>query len=75
MTSDLFLSHKDVVFLTDRGTKSGQAEQLRQMGIPFFVGASGWPKVAISAIEGRKQETASQPGWKPAVLQGSRKAA
>jgi len=75
MTTSLFLSAEDLHTLTGYTVKAKQIEQLRRMGIPFFVNGCGRPVVSVSAVEGRKQEDQPQPGWKPAVLQGNRKAA
>jgi hypothetical protein len=63
----IWLSEDDVRILTDRKIKSLQIEQLRKMGIQFYVNASGRPVVARKSVEGgvieRKQES-----WKPNVL-------
>lgn len=75
MTSSLFLSAEDLHTLTGFSVKAKQIEQLRKMGVPFFVNGCGRPVVAVSVVEGRKQEIQPQQGWKPAVLQGNRKAA
>jgi len=69
MTASLFLSAEDLHTLTGFTVKVKQVEQLRKMGVPFFVNGCGRPVVAVSAVEGRKQESAQQQQWKPAVLQ------
>lgn len=72
--SDLFLSREDVRDLTGYTVKAKQIEQLRRMGIAFFVNGCGRPVVTFSAIEGRKQpETVA--AWKPAILTAGRNAA
>ena len=68
----LFLTPEEVRELTGFAVKAKQIEQLRRMGIPFFVNGCGRAVVAVSAIEGRKPEAAAQPGWQPRVLQGNR---
>jgi hypothetical protein len=69
--SDTFLSKKDVRVLTDRAQKALQIDALKQMGVPFFVNASGWPVVARTAVEGRSNMPAAEApkkGWVPRVL-------
>lgn len=72
MSPSLFLSQEDLSILTGFTVKAKQIEQLRKMGVPFFVNGCGRPVVAVSAVEGRKQEQAAPTAWKPAVLQGGR---
>lgn len=64
----MFLSSDQVAELTGRKLKSLQCEQLRRMGIPFFVNANGRPIVTCSAIEGGVPPPSVAKGWKPAVL-------
>ncbi|MGJ9420435.1 DUF4224 domain-containing protein [Massilia sp. CMS3.1] len=52
---DTFLTTDAVVRLTGRRRKSKQVEQLRQMGLPFWVNAIGEPVVTVAAVEGRKE--------------------
>jgi hypothetical protein len=70
---NLFLSPDELTVLT--GIKKGkngktrhqlQVEQLRRMGVPFFVNACGQPVVTYAAVEGRHEEPLQQ-GWKPAT--------
>ena len=70
----IFLSHEDLRELTGYTVRAKQIEQLRRMGIAFFVNGCGRPVVTFSAIEGRKQpeQTAT---WKPAILTAGRNAA
>lgn len=67
-----FLTRPEIRELTAFAIKAKQIEQLRKMGIPFFVNGGGWPVVAFSAIEGRTQEPQPQSRWTPAVLQRDR---
>ena len=71
----LFLTTEELAELT--GVKKGkngktrhqlQVEQLRLMGVPFFVNASGRPVVTYAAVEGRKDEKPQSKGWKPAIV-------
>lgn len=71
----LFLTPTEVRELTGFALKSKQIEQLRRMGIAFFINGSGRPVVTVAVVEGRKQESQILPTWHPAVLQGSRKEA
>lgn len=67
----LFLTPDEVAELTGiRGAARGQsrharqADQLRKMGIPFWLNAAGRPVVARSAIEAHHQAP-EPPAWKP----------
>lgn len=52
------------MLLTGRKLKSLQIEQLRTMGIPFWVNAVNAPVVSRSAIEGRAEATTpAKPKW------------
>lgn len=72
----LLLTPAEVDELTDiYGGKKGQPKnrrqvaQLRQMGIPFHVSASGRPVVARASIEGgAKVAQKDADAWVPAVL-------
>jgi hypothetical protein len=70
---NLFLASDELAVLT--GIKKGkngktrhqlQVEQLRRMGVPFFVNACGQPVVTYAAVEGHHKEPLQQ-GWKPAI--------
>lgn len=66
---DLFLSREEIATLTGRKTKSKQIEQLRKMGIPFFVNAINAPVVTRVAVEGRTEDVPpTQAKWQPRVL-------
>lgn len=54
--------------LTGFTLQSKQLEQLRRMGIAFFVNGRGMPIVTVSAIEGRKQQDPQKVAWIPSVL-------
>ena len=73
--SSIFLNADEVRELTGFAIKTKQIEQLRRMGIAFFVNGSGRPIVTVSAIEGRKQEAPHQHVWQPAILTGNRRSA
>lgn len=72
----LFLTCEEIAELT--GIKKGkngktrnqlQVEQLRLMGVAFFVNACGRPIVTHAAIEGNKQLAQEKsPTWKPAIV-------
>ena len=64
----LFLKKDEIIELTDRKMKGQQIEALRNMGLPFFVNATGHPVVARCAIEGRELPAPTQRKWTPKVL-------
>lgn len=66
----VFLDADQVRHLTGRSQPSRQIEQLRAMGVPFFINAGGRPVVACSAVDGVKPPAATKPTslWQPAVL-------
>lgn len=61
----MFLEPEDLIQLTGLRQKKAQIAQLKRMGIPFFVNASGHPVVAVAAIEGRKPAEMPKPKWSP----------
>jgi hypothetical protein len=63
-----FLDQQELEALTGRKMKTRQIAALRQMGIPFFINATGHPVVTRSAIEGRKEEEAAKAPWVPRIL-------
>jgi len=71
----LFLNSDEIETLTGFSTKAKQIEQLRRMGVPFFINGCGRAVVTTAAVEGRKQQAAPAQGWSPAILTGGRKAA
>lgn len=69
--SDTFLTPDEIATLTGRKFKRMQIEQLRKMGIPFWVNAVNAPIVARAIIEGRKEKVEPpKPVWVPKVLRG-----
>ncbi len=60
----MFLEPDELIALTGWRRKSSQIAQLKKMGIPFFVNASGHPVVACTAIEGQKAK-AEPKKWVP----------
>ncbi len=66
----IFLEQPDIVELTGYRLKSAQIEQLRFMGIPFFINAAGRPVVTRAAVEGRKDtQDHAKPKWQPRVIE------
>lgn len=70
MSGPMFLSDDEVSRLTGRKMKSAQINALRQMGVPFFVNATGHAVVTRAAIEGSSQSAAPKlaRSWSPQVL-------
>ncbi len=60
----MFLTTEDLIRLTGKRQKSAQIDQLRKMGLPFFVNASGHPVVAESAVQGKKPDKPTKT-WEP----------
>jgi hypothetical protein len=63
----VFLNPDELALLTGFHRKGRQVEQLRRMGIVFYVNGCGRPVVARTAIEGSVAE-ASPRAWAPAVV-------
>jgi hypothetical protein len=59
--SAMFLEDDEIAKLTGRKMKGHQVLALRQMGIPFFVNATGHPVVTRIAVEGGKKDADPQP--------------
>lgn len=69
MSMSMFLTKEELAILTGRKKKNLQLEQLRKMGVPFFVNAVGVPVVARVVIEGvPKAEPPLKVPWIPNVL-------
>lgn len=68
----MFLTPEELVALTGRKVRRLQVEQLRTMGIPFYVNAVGRAVVVRSVLEGSKEQQQPRPKWQPKVLQGAR---
>lgn len=64
----LFITIAEMRELTGFALKSKQIEQLRRMGIAFFVNGCGRPVVTVTAIEGTKKPEVRRDVWQPAVL-------
>lgn len=60
----MFIDDEAMVRLTGYRRKSCQIRQLKAMGLPFFVNASGHPVVAEAVAEGRKVKP-EKPKWVP----------
>lgn len=66
MTKDDFLDQQALIAFTGRRQKSKQIEQLRRMGVRFFVNAAGHPVVTESAINGKQPAPKKEaPAWSP----------
>lgn len=64
-----FLDDAEVIALTGRAQKKKQIEQLRTMGLPFFINAVGRALVARAAVEGKTAPAAlPKPAWVPPGL-------
>jgi hypothetical protein len=61
----MFLEPEEIIQLTGLRQKKAQIAQLKRMGIPFFVNASGHPVVAVAAIQGGKSAEKPKPQWSP----------
>jgi hypothetical protein len=70
---DTFLTAEAVAKLTGRRRKSKQVEQLRQMGLPFWVNAIGEPVVTVAAVEGRKEAPREKTWVMPRRNDGQKK--
>jgi hypothetical protein len=65
----MFLDADALRQLTGFAHKARQVEQLRAMGIPFWLNRARRPVVACSALEGAKPPAAKPAaGWAPAAL-------
>jgi hypothetical protein len=69
--SMMFLNPDELALLTGFRRKGCQVEQLRRMGIAFYVNGCGRPVVARSAIEGIAAG-ASRHTWAPSVVKPAR---
>lgn len=64
----MFLDSGHVELLTGYKRPARQIEQLRRMGIAFFINALRRPVVPESAIDGPRGGTDAPITWAPAVL-------
>jgi len=67
----MFLSPDELALLTGFRRKGRQVEQLRRMGVAFYVNGCGRPVVARMVIEGRT-EGVSPAVWTPSVVKLAR---
>ena len=70
-TAALFLNPDELVLLTGFRRKGRQVEQLRHMGLAFYINGCGRPVVARTSIEERAKG-ASPCVWTPSVVKVSR---
>lgn len=64
--SAIFLTKEEVAELTGLKIKRRQVEQLRKMGLPFWLNAANAPIVPRSAIEGKVPSVPEvKPQWIP----------
>jgi hypothetical protein len=63
----MFLNPDELALLTGFRRKGRQVEQLRRMGVAFYVNGCGRPVVARTVIEGRT-ESASPVVWTPSMV-------
>jgi len=67
----LFVSQDDLKTLTGFAHAKLQIQQLRAMGIPFFINGAGRAIVTVAAVEGRRpiaEKQSKNIEWEPAVL-------
>lgn len=67
----MFLDGPALRQLTGFAHRAKQIEQLRAMGVPFWINARGQPVVACSAVEGGRpvaREPKATTTWNPTVL-------
>lgn len=65
----IFLEPIEIRVLTGKAQKAKQVQQLRKMGVPFYINASGHPIVARASVEGgAKNQHAEPQTWRPTVL-------
>jgi biotin operon repressor len=64
-----FLSEDEVAELTGRKVKAKQIDQLKKMGVPFYVNASGRAVVVRSVLDGSMAKAEPEKrGWMPRVV-------
>lgn len=62
--AELFLTDEEMIRLTGRKARRLQVEQLRKMGVPFYLNAASIPIVARVTIEGHPTDTKKpEPVW------------
>ena len=68
MDNTPFLDDAALRKLTGCAQKTRQVEQLRRMGVPFWINARGQPVVACSALEGAKKAEKPPKKWESTYL-------
>jgi Domain of unknown function (DUF4224) len=68
----VFLNPDELAMLTGFHRKGRQVDQLRRMGIAFYVNGCGRPVVARAAIEGSAAATSPRMMWAPSVVKLAR---
>jgi hypothetical protein len=66
----VFLTPEEIAELTGRKVRKLQVEQLRTMGIPFYVNAVGRPVVVRSILENSKAIAPKQK-WQSPMLRSA----
>ncbi len=66
MTEHDFLDDKALRKLTGYKVARLQIDQLRRMGLPFFVNAAGKPVVTRASVEGIRASQPQESSWQPA---------
>lgn len=62
--AEMFLTKVEIATLTGRKYKRLQIEQLRKMGIPFWINAANAPVVARATIDGNREKVEPpKPQW------------
>jgi hypothetical protein len=67
----VFLDDADLVKLTGFKTSRRQIDQLRKMGLPFFVNAASRPVVAVAAVSGPPPSPSPRKKVVPPSLMGA----
>lgn len=63
-----FLTTEEVKQLTGYARKTKQIQQLKKMGIPFFISATNRPIISRSVIDGNPKNAKPQKTtWQPAL--------
>lgn len=66
---ETFLNEQELAALTGFKLKSKQVAQLKKMGVPFYVNATGRPVAVRSVVEGGKvQPSPENRGLMPRVV-------
>lgn len=68
-----FLTPDELATLTGRRQRARQIQQLRAMGVAFYVNALGWPVVARRIVEGGPATPAPKASWQPRLVAAGEK--